>query len=357
MGEPLHSKVSVIMPALNSGKTIRMSLESVRKQDYPQELVEILVIDGGSTDKTREIAAEFGCTVLENPKVQQEYAKHSGLTHARGKVAIFLDSDEVLFHTDSIRKRVAIIENHPDVKIVLTGGSRHPAGFFAINDYSITYSDPFSYFIYGVSSDYRFYLKNMLSKPYIHKKEEDDSCVILELKKGGILPLVDICSGVAIDLEFFKDEFQEQIADASIVPRVFYLIINHKKNSAVLKDDWIFHYSADSIRKYIGKIQWRVIANIHYQRIPGTGFSNREEFEPALFRYKKYLFIPYALTLVLPLLNSIYLAAAKRSAVLLLHAPLCFITAVMILYYYFLRWIGVKPGLKSYGKGDKKLNL
>jgi len=61
------SLVSVIMPTLNSEKTIRLSLESTRKQSYDQNLIEILVIDGGSTDKTREIAREYNCRILENP--------------------------------------------------------------------------------------------------------------------------------------------------------------------------------------------------------------------------------------------------------------------------------------------------
>ncbi len=45
---------SMIMPVLNSQRTIEKALSSIREQDFPQERIEILVIDGGSKDRTRQ---------------------------------------------------------------------------------------------------------------------------------------------------------------------------------------------------------------------------------------------------------------------------------------------------------------
>lgn len=45
---------SMIMPVLNSQRTIEKALSSIREQDFPQERIEILVIDGGSKDHTRQ---------------------------------------------------------------------------------------------------------------------------------------------------------------------------------------------------------------------------------------------------------------------------------------------------------------
>ena len=72
-------QVTIIMPTFNAERTIRLALESIRSQEYPQEFVEILVIDGGSTDQTLQIAKEWDARILVNPQQQQEYAKHIGL--------------------------------------------------------------------------------------------------------------------------------------------------------------------------------------------------------------------------------------------------------------------------------------
>jgi len=48
--------VSIIVPTLNSGSTIDECLRSILELDYPKQLLEVIVIDGGSTDKTTELA-------------------------------------------------------------------------------------------------------------------------------------------------------------------------------------------------------------------------------------------------------------------------------------------------------------
>ncbi|MGD2066280.1 MAG: glycosyltransferase, partial [Candidatus Bathyarchaeota archaeon] len=48
--------VSIIVPTLNSGSTIDECLRSVLELDYPKDLLEVIVIDGGSTDDTMEVA-------------------------------------------------------------------------------------------------------------------------------------------------------------------------------------------------------------------------------------------------------------------------------------------------------------
>lgn len=352
-----HIDLSIIMPALNSEKTIELALASVRKQKFDQDALEILVIDGGSADRTRKIAGEYGCRVLENPEIQQEYAKNTGMLNAKGRYAMFLDSDEVLASSEALRKRLQVFQRYPEVKVVLTGGRQRPAGTSLINGYINTYSDPFSFFMYGWYQDRRYSVKSLLSRNYTVCYAENESAAVIGFKKGGVQPLVDICSGNTIDLEYFKSRFQSVFGDAAIIPKVFYMIMNDGRKAAILKNDWIIHYSSNSFKNYLSKLKWRVIANIHYPNIPGTGFSNRQVFEPRLFRLKKYLFIPYALTLIIPLLTSAFHAAARRSFILIIHMPLSVYTALLILYFYFLKMLGVKPGLNSYGSGEKKLKL
>ena len=66
---------SIIMATYNSEKTIDKALASIRKQNFTQEEIELLVVDGGSTDSTREIARKYKATILDNPYKLPEPAK------------------------------------------------------------------------------------------------------------------------------------------------------------------------------------------------------------------------------------------------------------------------------------------
>ncbi len=347
--------ITIVMPTFNSEKTIRLSLDSIRKQNYKHEMIEILVIDGGSTDNTIVIAKEFGCTVLNNPKVEQEYAKHIGILSSKGKYVLFIDSDEVLENSSAIENRLDLFLQNPEVKFILTGGYKKPPAYSVINDYINNFSDPFSFFMYGISNDSRYFHKNLSHRYRISR--DTDQYIIFTLNKNDVLPLIDISAGQTLDIDFLKQIAGEKINDPIIIPRVFYLITQKTGNMAVMKNDSIIHYSADRFEVFFRKIRWKIMVNIHYRSMPGTGFSNREDFQPLYFRLKKYLFIPYALTFVLPLWESLFYAVKKGIPACLMHFPLTVYTAITILYQYFLKIIGIKPKLFSYGNEIKELKL
>ena len=59
---------SVIMPTYNSAQKIEESLQSIRNQNFDQDKVEILIVDGGSTDNTLDIAMMYNCKILNNER-------------------------------------------------------------------------------------------------------------------------------------------------------------------------------------------------------------------------------------------------------------------------------------------------
>jgi len=338
--------ISVIMPTLNSERTIRMSLESVRKQNFDQDLIEILVIDGGSTDKTLEIAQEFHCIILKNEKKQQEYAKHIGIIESKADYLMFLDSDEVLNNPNAIKNRIDILEN-TDIKIVITGGYKTPDNFSTINDYINIFSDPFAFYMYGLPSDYSLINKYWNKK---YKKNTDKIIYTEYILKDEQLPLIDMCAGITINKKYLKEILGEYINNELVVPKIFYLLIQASYKAALLKDDYILHYSSDSFKKYFKKIKWRIIVNIFYKEIPGTGFSNREEFQNESSKYKKYFFIPYSLTLIIPLFYGVLFSIYRKKIIFLINPFLTFYTGFLICYYSLLKILGIKPKLMIYGK-------
>ena len=304
---------------------------------------------------TRQIAERFGCTVLDNPRVQQEYAKYIGFTGARGKAAIFIDSDESFESELSLAARAQVMRAHPDYRFVMSSGYRKPPGASAVNDYINMFSDPFAYFMSGVSGEAGLFEEGWRKR--FEVVEEGGLFTGFVVPPGAIQPTVDMAAGNTVDLEFLSREFAREMESSIIIPRIFYLVAGAAPRIALLKGDAIVHYSADSMRTYLNKLDWRVKVNIHYKDIPGTGYSNREQYQPARANAKKLLFLPYALTFVAPLAQGIAKAGRLRRPVALLHPFFTFYVGVDIVWQQALKMMGRKPSLKTYGKQEQELDL
>jgi len=89
--------VTVVVPCRNEEKHIRRCLESILANDYPKERMEILVLDGMSEDKTREIVAgyadRFPCIrLVDNPQKHIPVAMNIGIGEARGERILKMDA-------------------------------------------------------------------------------------------------------------------------------------------------------------------------------------------------------------------------------------------------------------------------
>lgn len=100
--------ISIVIPTLNSERPLRQCLRSVLEQDYPREKIEILIVDGGSTDGTRELARGSKAKVIvsEEDRQDQEKRKGIGLLDASNEIVAFIDSDNVLPHKGWLRRMV-----------------------------------------------------------------------------------------------------------------------------------------------------------------------------------------------------------------------------------------------------------
>jgi glycosyltransferase involved in cell wall biosynthesis len=110
--------VSFVIPTFNAAKTLGICLESVFRQDYPWERVEVLIVDGGSTDETLAIARKFQCRFLTNPIRFEDgpgAGKDIGFRHASGDIVVFLDSDNELASARWLRNMVAPYLSRPNV--------------------------------------------------------------------------------------------------------------------------------------------------------------------------------------------------------------------------------------------------
>lgn len=88
--------ISVVVPIRNEERFIASTLDALLEQDYPAEVFEVLVVDGDSTDATRDVVATYterfpNVHLLANPKKWSSAARNIGVASARGDAIVIVD--------------------------------------------------------------------------------------------------------------------------------------------------------------------------------------------------------------------------------------------------------------------------
>ena len=86
-------RISIVIPTYNEEENIERCLKAIFEQDYPADRLEVLVVDGGSTDRTVELAQQYPIIYVRNPKKLAEAAKILGFSRATGELFLYLDAD------------------------------------------------------------------------------------------------------------------------------------------------------------------------------------------------------------------------------------------------------------------------
>lgn len=107
-------RVTIAMPAYNEEKFIEGCIASVQAQDYPSELIEILVADGRSTDRTRDVLARLSeqdprIRVIDNPARLQAAGLGLLVKEAASDVIVRMDV-HAEYAPDYVRKCVETLE-------------------------------------------------------------------------------------------------------------------------------------------------------------------------------------------------------------------------------------------------------
>lgn len=118
----MQKRISVVMPVYNEELYIRDCIESLMEQTYPLEDMEWFFVDGGSTDRTREIIEEFMeskpdlIRLLDNPNKTVPYAMNIGIAASKGEYIIRLDA-HAEYARDYIEKCIYYLD-HTDAENV-----------------------------------------------------------------------------------------------------------------------------------------------------------------------------------------------------------------------------------------------
>ena len=119
--------LSVIIPTRNRAKTLFWTLKSIAKQTLHSKLFEVIVVDNGSTDTTRDVVDSF-MEKISNLRYYYDKSpglhvgRHKGLLEAKADILVYADDDIVAFHS----WLEGIAETFEDEAVVLVGGKNLP---------------------------------------------------------------------------------------------------------------------------------------------------------------------------------------------------------------------------------------
>jgi len=112
-------KISVIIPALNAGQSLEAALTSVWNQTHQD--YEIIVMDGGSTDGTRELLTKHNDRIKYWQSAPDEGTTHAindGFKKCSGDLVMFLCADDQVHDPDVFKNVIREFEEHPETQVL-----------------------------------------------------------------------------------------------------------------------------------------------------------------------------------------------------------------------------------------------
>jgi len=307
-----YPSVTFIIPTLNAEKNLEKCLASIAKQDYPRDRFEVFVVDGESTDRTREIAKKYNFRVIDNPKVDPESGKALGIKESMGEIIALLDSDNEIINRDWLKKMTFPIADNPNL-FGVESEYFPKKGESIFNTYCmvIHIADPFS---------------RMLAARLVKvRKKEYEEFTIPEgqsypLGANGFLWNKKIINKIGLKSMFEESNFS------------FFVMQKGFRTFARVPGYGIYHYHISSFWGFVAK----------RLKIGGKFLNRKKEkkrtwlegVSPFKFVYSVF----FCLTFVGPFFESVWNLIKTRQSAWLLHPLMSFVSVLTYVYVYLKRY-------------------
>ena len=325
-------KISFIIPTLNAQNVLEKCLKSIVKQNFPRHQYEILIIDGGSTDKTTKIAKKYHSIILQNPLKTAEAGKAVGIKYAQGKFICLIDSDNILPTKNWLQKMLYPFKQNQNIigsePIKFT--YRQKSGIIERYSALIGANDPYT-FITGVY-DRQNYINNKWTNLKIEQIDKD-KYVLVKLEPNNPIPTIG-ANGTIFKTGFLRQNLKsDYLFDIDIISQVLQQT-QEPIFFAKVKIGIIHTYCESSIKKFIRKQNRRLVDYYTYKNIRQYPWE-----KSALTNQLKFTL--YSILIIPALIDSLRGFINQPDSAWLFHPLACLIT----LYLYSLNTVKRQLGI------------
>ncbi|OGY41708.1 MAG: hypothetical protein A2Y82_02380 [Candidatus Buchananbacteria bacterium RBG_13_36_9] len=316
--------ISVCMATLNAEIPLKECLERLFKQNYPMEKIELIVGDGNSADKTREIIKNYDGQIHDNPLKTGESGKAVAANFAKNDLILILDSDNYLPDRNWLSK---MVEPFEDAQIKLAEPIlytwRKEGGYIERYCALIGANDPLCLFL----GNYDRW--NFLTQKWTEvKHEEADIGNYLKIKlTANGLPTVG-ANGTIFRRKFLQNlNISDYLFDIDIIAHEI------KQNGfiyiAKVKTGIIHTFCENDFQKFIRKQKRRIKDYIFHKKNKSRAFD-WEQYEFKGVNSKGLLkFIIYTILIVPLVCQALKGFYRKKDWAWFFHIPACWATLII----------------------------
>lgn len=297
-----------MIPVLNAERHLRRCLKSIRAQRYPEDSIEIVVLDGGCTDSTVEIAMEFSSSIYPNPGRLAEYGLQAGIRHAEGDLIVIFAADNELSSDRWVETVVQAFADDPECAGVwgpLKSGDDDPP----LNRYfELIQSDPMTFFMNRNLEYYLDHPKTMEDKGRFYFRVDPKKPLVwgangLTMKRNLI---ADIWAqpGYLGDNDAFQRMVEKGHDKVAYIPS----LITYHHHVGEIKD-WIAKWRRNFLQHFLDKLETR-----------NTNWVFVEDFRSRLFVWLMYSTNPF-----ISGTHALYMGIRDKNLFWAYHPLLCFL--------------------------------
>jgi len=319
-----YPSLSIIIVTKNVERTFEKLLKTIQEQNYPKEKLEVIVVDGNSTDKTLEIIknSPFKIRLYQGKRPNDpEACKGEGLLYAKGEIVGLIDSDNYLPHKNWLKKMIHPLIENTDVVGSYTWRFAYSKSDNPLNRY---------FSLIGSADPVGLYLGKADKMSYISDKWIGFGKVIDNFRNYFVV-------------KFDKDHFPTLGSNGFFVRKKFimkgksspnkffhidvpYDILKFNLNKYAVVKDVIIHDTAIDLKTFLVK---RVkYMQLHYQK--RSKDRRYRVFDPRSARdlIKLIVFIIFSLTFIQPFYISVRGYAKIKDTAWFIHPAFCFSIAM-----------------------------